>query len=400
MKIAINLHPLLTKGGADKVMYVIADALSSDNEVDIITVGDIDRSQAERLFAVDLSRVRIRRLRDGGGVIRRVLDDLLAGRREGNRYKKMYTTTVASRMTGQYDVFINGESGDVIRSQASCSLLYVFFPWDHAILNRCRNPVHFLYSLPYLLWRKRFSVGNEDSYTNLVTSSEYVRRHIRDMWGRESVILHPPIDLEAMRPLPKSNTILAAGRVFRGTGHEKRFELLVDVFRSLCDRGLRGWELHIAGFVNDESFAAELKTASSGYPVVFHFDVPHAELAELYGRAKIYWHAAGYGHDLDGHPEKAEHFGMTTVEAMAAGCVPVVYGAGGQPEIVDHGRNGYVWREIRELVALTLAVAGNDTDRSTLSHHARADSSKYCRAAFADNLRRLIEEARTNVPLA
>jgi len=36
-----------------------------------------------------------------------------------------------------------------------------------------------------------------------------------------------------------------------------------------------------------------------------------------------------------------EHFGITTVEAMAAGCVPLVYDSGGQAEIVSSGYNGY-----------------------------------------------------------
>ncbi len=35
--------------------------------------------------------------------------------------------------------------------------------------------------------------------------------------------------------------------------------------------------------------------------------------------------------------------GMTTPEAMSAGCVPVVIRKGGQPEIVRHGLDGFLW---------------------------------------------------------
>ena len=38
-----------------------------------------------------------------------------------------------------------------------------------------------------------------------------------------------------------------------------------------------------------------------------------------------------------------EHFGITTVEAMAAGCVPVVIDKADQREIVRHVTDGYRW---------------------------------------------------------
>ena len=48
-----------------------------------------------------------------------------------------------------------------------------------------------------------------------------------------------------------------------------------------------------------------------------------------------------------------EHFGITTVEAMAHGCVPVVVRLGGQLEIVQDGVNGRLWGSLGELVAIT-----------------------------------------------
>jgi hypothetical protein len=58
------------------------------------------------------------------------------------------------------------------------------------------------------------------------------------------------------------------------------------------------------------------------------------------------WHATGYGFDAEQYPAKQEHFGMTTVEAMSAGAVPVVLNTGGQREIVTHGDDGFLWGEL------------------------------------------------------
>ena len=45
----------------------------------------------------------------------------------------------------------------------------------------------------------------------------------------------------------------------------------------------------------------------------------------------------GYGVDAQREPRRMEHFGMVATEAMAAGCVPIVFCGGGLPEIVSHG---------------------------------------------------------------
>ena len=55
----------------------------------------------------------------------------------------------------------------------------------------------------------------------------------------------------------------------------------------------------------------------------------NAQLKSLYQTAKIFWHAKGMDVDEHLHPDLTEHFGMTTVEAMAGGCVPVVINKGG-----------------------------------------------------------------------
>jgi len=47
-------------------------------------------------------------------------------------------------------------------------------------------------------------------------------------------------------------------------------------------------------------------------------DIPKSELRELLGKAKYYL-----------HPPFPEHFGISVVKAMAAGCVPIVYRDGG-----------------------------------------------------------------------
>src|SRR5207302_138448 len=108
------------------------------------------------------------------------------------------------------------------------------------------------------------------------------------------------------------------------------------------------------------------------YPIQIYGDILFQELIQFYGKAKIYWHAQGFG---ETEPRYMEHFGMTTVEAMASGCVPVVFGGGGQTEVVDSNQNGFLWQTKEELVAKTKMLVQNEDDRQKLA----AEAIKKCK---------------------
>ncbi|AOK03717.1 hypothetical protein WK25_04120 [Burkholderia latens] len=88
-----------------------------------------------------------------------------------------------------------------------------------------------------------------------------------------------------------------------------------------------------------------------------------------------------------------EHFGMTTCEAMAAACVPVVMPKGGQPEIVDNGVNGFHFRDADELAARTeklMAMFGHP-DLEAMAARAREDVKRYSLPHFRKGVLELID---------
>jgi len=106
----------------------------------------------------------------------------------------------------------------------------------------------------------------------------------------------------------------------------------------------------------------------------------------LLKRAKIYWHSTGFGEDLEKNPEKFEHFGLSTLEAMNSGLVPVVFNAGGQPELVDHETNGFVWNTKDELISFTKMIIEEDPLRRVLSYNAIISSKKFSKDEFFKKL--------------
>jgi glycosyltransferase involved in cell wall biosynthesis len=234
-----------------------------------------------------------------------------------------------------------------------------------------------------------------DTYTQIWANSEFTRRWIQTYWKRPSQVLYPLVSVEDFKPAEKCNQILNVGRFFAGQ-HNKKHVVLVQAFKDLVDAGLQGWELHLAGGQmkgrEHDAYLENVYQAARGYPIHIHPDISFHELSNLYKQSSIYWHASGYGEDERREPEKFEHFGITTVEAMAAGCAPVVIGKGGQPEIVKHGYNGYLWHTLEELKAYTLRLVDDPVLRQAIATAALADSRQYDRQHFDHRIDHLLQQ--------
>jgi glycosyltransferase involved in cell wall biosynthesis len=232
-------------------------------------------------------------------------------------------------------------------------------------------------------------LGGYDVVANSAFSAEWVSR----LWGRDAAVLNPPVT--AYPAADKEPLILNVGRFFPpGAGHSKRQADLVRAFADLLRRSpaAAGWQLHLAGGCDADGLAyLELvRTTAAGLPVHLHPNASADELRELYGRASLYWHATGLGEDVAVHPDRFEHFGISTVEAMSARAVPVVIGAAGQLEVLDDGVEGHHFATLDELVDRSAALIGDPERRARMGAAAERRARRYGWEAFAARLRDLI----------
>lgn len=243
------------------------------------------------------------------------------------------------------------------------------------------------------------------SYREVICQSAYVAGWVERYWHRRAEVVFPPVQPPAGHAgAAKRPLILSVGRFFAG-GHSKRQDFLVEAFRRLCDAGLTGWELHLAGSVHraaqHRGYFEAVRERSRGYPVALHPDAEPGLLAKLYAEASLYWHAAGYGADPELQPEAMEHFGMTTVEAMAAGAVPLVYRGGGQVEVVEDGVDGVIWSTEAALMDATRQLVADRPRREQLAAAARQAAGRFSVERFRSEIvaavAPLVREAETEV---
>lgn len=228
---------------------------------------------------------------------------------------------------------------------------------------------------------------------HVVCNSFFTKSFIDKEYGVGSIVIYPPVDIEKFKPGEKENIILSVGR-FSQLLQSKRQDILIEVFKKLTNEGLSGWKLILAGGtdIGGREYFNQLKRKGKSYPIEFLDNPDFKLLQKLYSQAKIFWSASGFGIDEEKFPEKVEHFGISIVEAMAAGCVPVVVGKGGVKEIVRQEKTGFLWEDEEELIKITEELIGNPKLLSTLSRAVVKSSQKFSKERFCQEFDEIIEE--------
>ncbi len=239
-------------------------------------------------------------------------------------------------------------------------------------------------------------------YDLLVAISEFTREWVRKRWKQSSEVLTPPVDTSLFRapaPSEKRKVLLSVGRFFAGSHNKKHLQML-RVFRGMVDRGEvpEGWEYHLVGNLHRGrlvhlEYYAELEHLAEGYPVRLRTDLSLDQLVLEYQQAALFWHAAGWGENERAQPEKFEHFGITTCEAMSAGCIPVVIAKAGQLEIVEHGRSGFLFHTSGELASITRRLMEGYGEPWTreLMLHATTSVQRFALGMFEERLWEILE---------
>jgi len=353
-------------GGAEYSVAVLAEALSKANDVELIHhKPEFEPQNVSLMFGADLSRVRLK-------YVTPEPYSFGTGHNPWARYSQ--AKSWRAELSRDYDLFISFTHGYPAFSRARRSVLVVLFPFDERPA-RLADGVKRLYH--DWEWMKRLS-----TYETKIANSEYSRIWARRRWGIQCDVIYPPVDLDFIAGI-KTNTIISVGR-FSTSGHSKRQIELMAAFREMGPR-LPGWEYVCAGGIGtrdeDREYLRRVELEAAKCNARVAANVERRALKNLYSQAKLFWHAAGYA-DAEERPELAEHFGIATVEAMAAGAVPLAFDRGEQPRIIEHGVSGFVWTTPGELEQYSCLLAADDELRAKMSEAARCRAKMFSRDQF------------------
>jgi glycosyltransferase involved in cell wall biosynthesis len=229
--------------------------------------------------------------------------------------------------------------------------------WTRWLLHRLR------------LWDRASAAGVDV----IVANSHYIAARIRKAWRRDSLVIHPPVDVErfALRR-DKEDFYLIASRLVP----YKRVELVVEAFRRMPSRRLV--------VVGDGPGEAVVRAAAAGAPnITLRGRVDGAELVRLTGAARACVFAA------------EEDFGIATVEAQACGTPVIAFGRGGACDILRpppaEAPTGLLFPE-QSAEAIVAAVEAFEADAAAFDPEAcRRNALRFSRERFRTAMRSLVD---------
>jgi glycosyltransferase involved in cell wall biosynthesis len=224
----------------------------------------------------------------------------------------------------------------------------------------------------------------------VICNSYFTKSFIDKSLGCQSKVLYPPVEIKHTPLEVKEKVILNVGRFGINTAGSsfKKQDVMAEVFVRMNNHIELPWKLMFVMSVMDSDMAAAnaFVRKYETYPIEFLINPGNNELWQAYKKASIYWHAAGYGENITDNPDRAEHFGISTVEAMGTGAVPVVINAGGQTEIVRQGEDGYLWDTEEELISRTLELMKNTQKRDYMAKSAQERAKDFREEVFCKKL--------------
>lgn len=343
-------------GGGERYLLMVAECLLPNNQVDLI-LSKIPKGLKEKMsrnFNLKLDNL-----------------NLVVG-----PFGVKSTSAERSRFTRNYDAFYYMTDGSFFISKAKRNIVHFMIPFN------C--PPGLIQRIKLNFWPVKVAI------------SDFAKKSLERIWKIKINYVHGAVvDTKAFSVLLKKNIILHVGRFFsvKGNKHCKKQDFLVKTFKKMCDQGLSGWQLILNGPVDkgqdNFDYLNQVKKLSKGYPIVIHNQSSFKQLQQYYGQAKIYWHATGFGIDEKMNPQSVEHLGLSTIEAMSAGAVPIVINKGGQPEIVTHAVSGLLWSTQGELIKQTQAVIKSQSLWKKLSRQSILRSREFSKENFCQQTKEI-----------
>jgi glycosyltransferase involved in cell wall biosynthesis len=220
---------------------------------------------------------------------------------------------------------------------------------------------------PGLAWFRRWDRSTAHRVTQFVANSSYVAGQIRSFYGREALVVHPPVDTDFFTPDGggAGEEFLYVGRLIS----YKRPDVVVDAFATLPYR---------LSVVGDGHLRRELEERA-GSNVRFLGNVGGEDLRTLYRRARALVYPA------------EEDFGIAMAEAQACGTPVIALASGGAVDIVEPGTTGWLLPQptVEAVQAAVQEAASSPLDPAVI----RSRAERFSRSEFRAGMRRIVADA-------
>jgi glycosyltransferase involved in cell wall biosynthesis len=178
-------------------------------------------------------------------------------------------------------------------------------------------------AMPVIAKRLRsWDVASSNRVNQFVANSKFVSGRIAKYYGRDSVVIYPPAEVDFFRPSDATREDFYL--IVSALVPYKRIDIAIEAFKR------SGRTLVIAGSGPEKESLQKM----AGPNIKFLGRVSVEELRSLYQKARAMVQTA------------EEDFGISVVEAMACQCPVIALGSGGALETIEEGETGLFFNDL------------------------------------------------------
>ena len=359
MKI-LFVHPRLSVfGGAERVLIHMLKALR-ENELSLVT-DCWNPKDVKKMFDTELPDVKWVRCSSFHPIHQHfVAFQWLVYTRKLNR--------LIRQVCGDYDLLIETQQVYSDPSPGTPLINYIHYPTLAAPPPEERQ--HLTSSIYYAM--SRFFIRQRVKKISLaLTNSRFTAKKIMEYLNIKPLVVHPPVDVKKFYSeqtwSDREDKVVSIGMFVPW----KRLHLLLEVARRLPNV-----QFVIIGKISEDhrGYYEKLCMQSPDNLTIKSGETPfYKELAS----AKAYVHLC------------AEPFGISVVEAAAAGCVPIVYHIGGPAECL--GDAALTWKDMKQLSTRISELIKDKDLWSEASEKAKKKAFEFDASIFEKRIRNIIE---------
>jgi glycosyltransferase involved in cell wall biosynthesis len=359
-RVALVHDYLLVMRGAERTFAAMADLYSSAPIFTLL----YDEQGTDRRFA-------------GHAIATSPLQRLGAGQSSFRRLLALYPWAVQRLRLPACEVVLSSSSAfahGVRAPPGAVHICYCYTPFRYAWYEQERAlrevPAPLRALLRHQLARiRRWDLSASTRVDDYIAISELSRERIKRYYGRESVVIHPPVETERFTPGEPGERLLVVSEIVR----HKRLDVALEAAR----RARMGISVVGSG--------PDLPALRAAYPE-----------AEFLGRADDEMLAELYRSALAVVVPSVEEFGIVAVEAQASGRPVIAAAAGGATETVIDGQTGRLASpdDVESFMRAMQSIDTLDFD----PEQARSNAERFSVSAFkrrlSAHLERVLDGAR------
>ncbi|MBI5888626.1 MAG: glycosyltransferase [Deltaproteobacteria bacterium] len=297
-------------------------------------------------------------------------------------YLPFYAGAIESFDLGGYDIIISSSSAfakGAKKGKGALHVCYCYTPmrfvWDFDRYTEKETiPFPLKYILPFFIRRlKKWDIDTKDRPDYYIAISTVVQKRIKAVYGADSAVIFPPVEAGRFKPSGKAGVEPLQGEFYLIVSRlnaYKCIDIAIAAFNKLK------LPLVIAG----EGDYKDALQAIAGPTIKFVGHTADNELDNLYSTCKALIFPG------------EEDFGLTPLEANAAGRPVIAFMGGGTIDTVIHGQTGLFFKE-RSADSLMESVTAFESGKYKFdTANIRAHALGFDRAVFARRMRAFVEE--------